>query len=227
MKLTSRMLTLEKLEEMSSLVRTQASPLCTVNLSLVMKGVIRMLRVRVMLYLNLGSGVCMDASSLFMMKSKSGDIVDKVCPLWLLNLDWVFQSLRKTIFLQIQLCDISQNWFCISFQFAFFLSAASWVLYSTLYFYVKLREFYQPALWDKTKCQLRCQACIRRWSCATALIFWSAPWGPISHFCLPAGALWKLKISHKFSQKGIQLLMKQGHLETWVLGTLHHIEMVV
>ena len=81
MKLTSRMLTLEKLEEMSSLVRTQASPLCTVNLSLVMKRVIRMLRVRVMLYLNLGSGVCMDASSLFMMKSKSGDIVDKVCSL--------------------------------------------------------------------------------------------------------------------------------------------------
>ena len=75
MMLTSRMLTLEKLEEMSSLVRTQASPLCTVNLSLVMKRVIRMLRVRVMLYLNLGSAVCMDASSLFMMKSKSVDML--------------------------------------------------------------------------------------------------------------------------------------------------------
>ena len=29
------------------------------------------------------------------------------------------------------------------------------------------------------------------------LIFWSGPPGPIWHFCLPAGPLWKLKISQK------------------------------
>ena len=66
---------MEKLEEMSSLERTQASPLCTVNLSLMETG--HGGGVMVMMYLNLGSGVCMDSSSLFMKKSKSGDMATR------------------------------------------------------------------------------------------------------------------------------------------------------
>ena len=67
MKLTSSTSTLrlEKLEEMSFLVRTQASPLWTVNLSLVLKNVI-FVKVLVIIYLDLGSRVFMEDSSLFM-----------------------------------------------------------------------------------------------------------------------------------------------------------------
>ena len=59
------------IEEMSSLVRSQASSLWTVNLSLVTKKFIWW--GWSIMYLNLGSGVCMDATTLFIM-NKSGDM---------------------------------------------------------------------------------------------------------------------------------------------------------
>ena len=64
---------------------------------------------------------------------------------------------------------------------------------------------------------MTCLACIRRFkSCATALIFWSNPWGPIWHFCLPGGALWKLKISPKFSQNETNCARNKGCFGTLV-----------